>query len=146
MEPSWTTITASLALVVGAFVAAIAWAGPQLPRPKSAARRKSGADSPAAQPDDTPETPATDDLGMFRRVLALEARLDSAERKHTDLSESVDRRFGRLNADKARQRAAAQDDPEEPGADDLPSLFAPAASSRPERLNGAQRRALIPRR
>lgn len=145
METSWITITASLALVVGAAVAAVAWGGAHLARSKSATRRKPGADTPAPRPDDAPEMAATDDLGQFRRLLALEARLENVERRLTDLNESVDRRFGRLNADKARQRAAAGDDPEPLPEAELPSLFTPPPG-RPERHNGAQRRALIPRR
>ncbi len=139
----WMTAGSALGLV--AILAGIGVLSYRMAVRPAAVGRKPTAARADAHPSDTPATPATDDLALLRRLLALEAQQEQLAARFTDLQESVNRRFGRLHADKSRNGAAP-----DPGEDPDPSQLGfelpnPGARSAPP--SGVQpRRFLVPRR
>lgn len=140
-------MTALLALSSAAIVAAIARVALREAPDRPAPRRKPGAETAPAQPDDTPVTADASEIAVFRRLLKLEAQYEALEGRFADLRESTDRRFGRLNAARSRgtlPEAATGDEEDETQLNFLKPPAAPrAAPSRPS-ANG--HRPLIPRR
>ena len=138
-------LTAVVALAVCAVLAGAVYLNLSKGRGGAAPRRKSGAVTPSPTPDDTPDTAAPDDLGLLRRLLALEARFEQIEGRLVDLKESTDRRFGRLHAAKSRDALPPTD-----GEDDDPAQL--GIEFTPRRVNGGapptepRRRFLVPRR
>jgi hypothetical protein len=141
---TYTLVAAVSGLLVAAIRLNLAKGGGKHP----ASGRKSGAEMPPASPSDTPATPATDDLGLYRQLLALKESVESLERRVTDLNESTNRRFGRLDAAQRRGTLAPQPEASELEDDEtlpLPGILngraAPAAPGHP---TPTSRRRLVP--
>lgn len=138
-------MTAVFALVGCAILAGIVWLSYERGRERAATRRKPGAVTPPPAPADALDTAERDDLGLLRRLLALEARFEQVETRLVDLKEATDRRFGRLHAAKSRDNAQPDDGDGEPGDPaqlELRPFRAPNGAPSPD----ARRRVLVPRR
>lgn len=140
---SW--MTAGSALVLVAILAGIGVMSYRIAVRPAAAGRKTTAARADAHPSDTLAAPATDDLALLRRLLALEAQQEQLAARFTDLQESVNRRFGRLHADKSRNGAAPDPDPD-PDPSQLGFELPPNAATRAAPPVPQGRRFLIPRR